>query len=161
MADLIDLDKPCTQERFAELLGISQPAIHAQVAAGTLRKRAPLREWLIVMHKVLADAKAGHSSDLASQRARLAKEQADKVERENAVRAGQLIPAEQLTRALADIAGQAIPLIEALPGQIRMRQPDAPVSFIKVVEDELVKLRNTWAAIEPAKKPARVRASRS
>jgi phage terminase Nu1 subunit (DNA packaging protein) len=105
--------------------------------------------------------KAGHSSDLASQRARLAKEQADKVERENAVRAGQLIPAEQLTRAMADIAGQAIPLIEALPGQIRMRQPDAPVSFIKVVEDELVKLRNTWAAIEPAKKPARVRASRS
>lgn len=86
-------------------------------------------------------------ADLSTQRARLAKEQADKVARENAVRTGQLIPADELTRALSAVAGQAIPILEALPGQIRLQNPTVTTSVLKTVEMEVVKLRNLWADI--------------
>lgn len=142
---------------LARLLNLTPRRIQQLAAEGVIPKDERGKYLLIPAVqqyvKYLQEKVGGGSgvADLSSQRARLAKEQADKIERENAVRNGQLIPADQFVRALADVAGQAIPLIDALPGQIRLRQPDAPVSFIKVVEDELVKLRNTWAEITPGK----------
>ena len=42
----LDLDRPCTQEQFAELVGITQPTVSKLVARGILVPGQTAQHWL-------------------------------------------------------------------------------------------------------------------
>lgn len=142
------LDEVCNQAATAAVCGLTEAAVSHLVADAVFDLTDTLQERIakIVRHRGELAARRGAQPN--SQRDRVLRAQAEKLERENAVREGQLIPAEQLTRALSDVAGQAIPILEALPGRIRMANPDTSVAVLKTVEVEIVKLRNLWADIQ-------------
>ena len=145
---LIDLDATATQAEFARITGIDQAAVSRMVGA-VLTEGASLQTWIQELLRHRGELAAGRSGGLASERERVARAQAERIERENQLKAAQLIPAEQFTSALADVAAQMVPILEGLPGRIRKRAPAATVAMIKVVEDEIIRARNVLAAIEP------------
>lgn len=140
---------------LARLLNLTPRRIQQLAAEGVIPKDERGKYLLIPAVqqyvKYLQEKVGGGSgvADLSSQRARLAKEQADKIERENAVRNGQLIPADQYVRALADVSNQAIPILESMPGELRLRHPSIETAVLKTVEVLVVNIRNTWADITP------------
>ncbi|MCC6202822.1 MAG: hypothetical protein IT494_07435 [Gammaproteobacteria bacterium] len=147
------LNIPATASVFGEITGLDKSAVSHLRARGVLGSGETLHQWLRALIRHRGELAAGRSGGLAAERERVARAQAEKIERENAVRAGLLVPAEQLTAALADVAAQAVPLIEALPGRIRLRAPQTPVAALKVIEHELIGVRNAWAAIQPRELP--------
>ncbi len=42
----VDLDQPCTQQAFAELVGVTQPTVSGLVSKGVLLPGQSAREWL-------------------------------------------------------------------------------------------------------------------
>ncbi|WP_125932016.1 hypothetical protein [Thiosocius teredinicola] len=68
----MNLDQPVTRTAFAELVGISQPAVSKHIAQGTLVDGAPLRAWLLAYcGKLRAEAFGENSGEsLAPPRAK-------------------------------------------------------------------------------------------
>jgi len=144
----VDLDAPVSQAEFARISGLD-PASVSRMHGSVLIEGATLQDWLQATIRHARETAAGRSGGLASERERVARAQAERIERENALKAAQLIPADQFTAALADVAAQMVPILEGLPGRIRKRAPAATVAMIKVVEDEVIRARNLLAALEP------------
>lgn len=151
MPELIDLSECITQQRFGEVVGISQQAVSDLAARGVLVDGATCGVWLRAYCSHIREVAAGRATngdlDLATERARLAKEQADKVAMQNAVTRGELAPAylieEVLSRAGSKVAG----ILDAIPGQVRRMAPELPVVVIDVVAREIAKARNVAAAV--------------
>lgn len=110
--------------------------------------------WLIAYTEHLREIAAGRAAegglDLATERARLAREQADKVAMQNAVTRGELAPVslieEVLTKAAARIAG----IFDAIPGKVRHRVPKLTTDELELIADEIAKARNIVAGMSLA-----------
>lgn len=147
----LDLGQEVTQATFGKVVGISQPAVSDLLRRGVLRENAPLGEWLIDYCGHLREQAAGRQAagdlDLATERARLASEQADKVAMQNAVARKELAPVsiieEVLTKAASRIAG----ILDAIPGLVRRRVPALSADEIDLVAAEVAKARNRVAAM--------------
>lgn len=146
---VIDLDAPSTQISFGELVGISQPAVSNLVYREILRDGAPLREWLLAYTDHLREMAAGRGGEgslvLATERARLAREQADKVAMQNAVTRGELAPAYLLEEVLAKAGARAGRILETIPGLLRRRLPGLTADDIAAVTVVVAKARNIAA----------------
>ncbi|WP_157598306.1 MULTISPECIES: hypothetical protein [unclassified Rhizobacter] len=81
------LQHPMTQEQFGDLVGISQQAVSELLGRAILQAGQPAATWLRAYTKHLREQAAGRGADgeLARERARLAREQADRVAMDNAV----------------------------------------------------------------------------
>ena len=90
----------------------------------------------------------GSVLDLEHERARLAKEQADKIARENAIRDGELAPIEALVFALSDVSAQQVAILEGLPKRIKASMPSLRAREIKILEREIIKARNAISEIQ-------------
>jgi phage terminase Nu1 subunit (DNA packaging protein) len=142
----LDLGQEVTQATFGKVVGISQPAVSDLLRRDVLRENAPLGEWLIDYCGHLREQAAGREASgdlkLATERARLAREQADKVAMQNAVTRGELAPVpiieEVLTKAASRIAG----ILDAIPGLVRRRVPALSADEIDLVAAEISKARN-------------------
>lgn len=148
---VIELDKGVTQAAFGKLVGISQPAVSDLLRRGVLHDKASLGEWIVAYCSHLREQAAGRQAsgdlDLATERARLAREQADKVGMQNAISRGELAPVslieEVLTKAAAKIAG----ILDAIPGLVRRRVPKLSAEEIELIAAEIAKARNRIAAM--------------
>jgi phage terminase Nu1 subunit (DNA packaging protein) len=87
-------------------------------------------------------AAGGTMSDLVAERTRLAKEQADKVAMENAVRRGELTPTVVLEQVLAGAASKMAGIFDGIPGMVRRRMPNLPQEAIAIIQGEITKARN-------------------
>lgn len=148
----VDLELPMTQEAFGALVGVSQQSVSELVARGTLRADAPAGEWLLAYTAQLREQAAGRAANgdlqLAAERARLAREQADKVAMQNALQRREQAPVALLERALARVARQVAGILEALPVQLRRTTHNLTTEDLLTIEREIIKARNTAAAIE-------------
>jgi phage terminase Nu1 subunit (DNA packaging protein) len=145
----VNLDEPILQADFAELVGVSEAAVSTWVSDGVIAKGQTARQWLLAYIKRLRDQAAGRDADspLAIQRARLASEQADRVEMANAVMRKQLAPASLLEEVLANVARQMATKLDALVPQLRTRCPDLDGPPLRLVEEELAALRGLLASV--------------
>jgi phage terminase Nu1 subunit (DNA packaging protein) len=113
-----------------------------------------LHDFRIAYIRHLRETAAGRAAsgdlDLATERARLASEQADRIAMQNAVARGELAPVslieEVLTKAAAKIAG----IFDAIPGMVRRRVPSLGAAEIDLIADEIAKARNSVASISLA-----------
>lgn len=147
----IDLDQKTTQARFAQLVGITQPAVSGLIARGILKVGDTAGNWLLAYCGSLRETAAGRSQsgeselNLNDERARLAAAQADKVEMENQVMRGELAPVATLEAVLVRAGGKIAAQLDAIPGAIKRRVPgltDADVGFVR---REIAKARNAVA----------------
>lgn len=145
----VDLDAPVRQTEFAELVGITQPAVSQLQFEGTLKAGEPLRAWLLAYCHRLREQAAGRATSnglsLADERAALAKAQRERVERENAIARGELRPVGDLELALASSWARGSAILEAVPTAIKRAAPEASPRVLEIVEQEISRARNEIA----------------
>jgi phage terminase Nu1 subunit (DNA packaging protein) len=141
-----------TQAQFAELVGVSQQAISALVNRGILSSGDTGAQWLRVYCENLREQAAGRSSscgglDLVQERARLAKEQADKVAMANSIERRELASVHVLEIVLAKVGRQAVSILEAVPVQLKRNSVSITADDLKFITTEIVKARNVIASM--------------
>lgn len=134
-----------TQKQVADHLDLSERQIRRLVKSGVLpAAKGPgglkLDDCRLAYVRYLrglasgqiepAEAADTHDLDLNTQRARLAREQADRVAMENAERRGELLSAEAVRREIvADLLHPMIHLLETLPDRIELGCGLTPEQF--------------------------------
>jgi len=146
------LQAAVTQKVFGEIVGISQPAVSDLIKRGILTDGDIASNWLVAYCSHLREQAAGRagsdgSLDLVSERARLAKEQADKVAFQNAITRNQLAPVDLLEEVLAKAAARINGVFDAIPGMIKRRVPSLSSEDIDLISGEIARGRNIVAAI--------------
>jgi phage terminase Nu1 subunit (DNA packaging protein) len=142
------LQQPVTQEQFGDLVGVSQQAVSELLGRGILQAGQPAATWLRAYTKHLREQAAGRGADgeLARERARLAREQADRVAMDNAVNRRELAPVSVLELVLAKMAGDVGSLLQGLVPRVR-RRVDLPGEALRILDEEVTKARNRAAAM--------------
>lgn len=150
----IDLSSTFTQEAFGDLIGISQQTVSELHMRGVLEPGGSAGEWLRSYTSHLREMAAGRAAsgdlDLAGERARLAKAQADRVEMQNAVTRGELAPVVLLEEVLTAAASKVAGVLDAIPGMVRRRVPLLTADDIDLIAGEVAKARNTVAGMSLA-----------
>jgi phage terminase Nu1 subunit (DNA packaging protein) len=98
---------------------------------------------------VLVGAASG-DLDLATERARLAREQADKIAMQNAQTRRELAPVVLIEEVLTKAASKTAGILDAIPGMIRRRVPILTADDIGLIAGEVAKARNMVAAMSLA-----------
>ncbi|MPS27572.1 MAG: DNA packaging Nu1 [Alcaligenaceae bacterium] len=149
---MLELNQPLTQEKFASLVGVSQQAISAMQAKGVLLPGASASVWLKAYCDHLREQAAGRQSegkfDLIQERARLAREQADRVAMENAVSRQELAPVVLLSQVLASVGRKVAGILDTIPVQLKRRTTGMTKADLDFVEAEITRARNIAAAVE-------------
>jgi len=142
------LSRPVTQEQFGDLVGVSQPVVSDLLARGILLAGQPAATWLRAYTKHLREQAAGRGADgeLARERARLAREQADRVAMDNAVSRRELAPVSVLELVLAKMAGDVGSLLQGLVPRLR-RRAELTGEALRILDEEITKARNRAAAM--------------
>lgn len=146
-------DRSPTQPEIAAHLDISDRRLRELLAEwGIDHKATTLSDIRIRYIRRLREEAAGRASggeyDLTSERARLAKEQADKVAMANAVTRNELAPRALLVMVLARTAPKVCAILDALPGALKRRVPMLDQSAIHLIESEISKARGEIAAMK-------------
>lgn len=151
---VINLSNTVTQETFGDLVGISQQTASELLTRGVLVQGASIGEWLKSYTSHLREMAAGRAAsgdlDLAGERARLAKEQADRVAMQNAVTRGELAPVVWMEEILCKTASKVAGIFDAIPGMIRRRVPLLTADDIDLIAAEIAKARNMVAGMSLA-----------
>jgi phage terminase Nu1 subunit (DNA packaging protein) len=145
---VIDLQAAMTQAAFGGMVGITQQAVSDLVQRGVLRQGDAAGVWLLAYCEQLRQVAAGRDPDgeLSTERARLARETADKVAMANAVTRREFAPVAALEVVLADVARQVSTRLDALVPHIKRRLPDLPASVLTQISAEIHACRELCAA---------------
>lgn len=145
---MLDLSAQVSQTAFAELVGISQPAVSEMISRGVLVTGGSAHQWLIAYCAHIREIAAGRATngdlDLATERARLASEQANKVAMQNAIMRREYAAVSLLARSVAKTGRQIAVILEAIPVQLK-RRSNIAVEDIEFIATEIVKARNLAA----------------
>ena len=140
IADHLDLSQPTTSQ-WLERLGIDW-------------KTSSLDAIRIAYIRALREQAAGRAAagdlDLATERARLAREQADKVAMQNGVARGELAPVILIEEVLTKAAGRAAAIFDAIPGMVRRRVPRLTTEELDLIAAEIARARNAVASMSLA-----------
>lgn len=142
-----------SQQDIASHLDMSQQAVSALLEhLGVDWKTAQLDEIRVAYIRRLREAAAGRGGEgavgeLAAERARLAREQADKIAMQNAVTRGELAPVALIEEVLTKAASKVAGVLDSIPGMIRRRVPLLTADDIDLIAGEVAKARNTVAAM--------------
>lgn len=143
------------QRTIADHLDLSQQAV-SQIMdeLGINWKSATLKQIRVTYIRRLREQAAGRAAvgdlDLAGERARLAKEQADRVAMQNAVTRGELAPVVLIEQVLAAAAGKVAGVFDAIPSMVRRRVPRLQREELDLIAGEIAKARNLVAAMSLA-----------
>lgn len=144
-----------TQAEIAEHLDISDRRVRELAAEwGVDSRTLPLNEWRQRYLRKLREEAAGRAGtgdlDLVSERARLAKVQADRIEMQNAVTRKELAPTELIEEVLAKAGTRAAKLLDTIPGELKRRAPHLTADDIAAVAGVIAKARNAAARLSLA-----------
>lgn len=145
---MFDLSSQVSQSAFGALVGISQPAVSDLISRGVLVNGGNAGEWLIAYCAHIREVAAGRATigdlDLATERARLASEQADKVAMQNAIMRREYAPVSLLANSVAKTGRQIAVILEAIPVQLK-RRSSISIEDLEYITTDIVKARNLAA----------------
>lgn len=136
-----------TQAEFGELVGITQSAVSEFIRRKVIpcegKGRIPLGPALLAYCAHMRAVASGHVSedgdlDLTAERARKAKEEADKLEMENALRRRQLLDRSDVDAAVAGAFARVRARLLNVPSKVApMVAPDAPAEAEAAIRDAI------------------------
>jgi terminase small subunit / prophage DNA-packing protein len=146
---MTDLDSVMTQAAFGGLVGITQQAVSDLLARQILRSSDTGRTWLVAYCENLRAVAAGRDPDgeLSTERARVARATAEKIEMQNAITRRELLPVAVLEVVLNDVARRVGTRLDALVPQIRRAVPELPVSVLGRIGAEVALCREDCAGV--------------
>lgn len=145
---MIDLDAPILQADFAQLVGISQPAVSDLLTRNILKAGDPARAWLLAYTKQLREQAAGRGADgeLAANRAALTRTNNDMAQIKLKKMRGEFAPVLVIAQVLAHVGNQIASKLEPLPARIKMVCPQLTPEDLKAVENVITEARNLAAS---------------
>jgi phage terminase Nu1 subunit (DNA packaging protein) len=147
---VIDLSSQASQSEFGELIGVSQQAVSDLVSRGVLAVGSSAQAWLWAYCAHMREVAAGRATNgdlnLATERARLAREQADKVAMQNAVMRREYAPVSLLAHSVARTGRQIAVILEAIPVQLK-RRSSISIEDLEFITTDIVKARNLAATM--------------
>lgn len=150
----VDLDAPAKPSALGTLIGVSERKVQEMVERGMLTQYATLGRWLLEycahMREQAAGRLAHNELGLTSERARLAKEQADRLELRNREARRELAPVALIEEVLAKAGSEVAGILESIPGAVRRRDPSLSVQALAWIEEEIARARNRAAAVRLA-----------
>lgn len=146
---VIDVSKPTTQQRFAEIVGISQQAVSDLCRREVLMQGQNAGEWLQRYCSHLREQAAGRAAngdlDLATERAALARAQREKIEMQNDVMRKEFGPIEAMEMGLSDVMARVASKLETIPGKLKIASDQLTAEDLDLVSGVLADVRNDIA----------------
>lgn len=137
-------DSEVATGELADWLGVTERAISDYARKGIITRSAPgkfmLRESVRAVTAHLRDAasaRGGSSAGLTAQRERIAREQADKLEMQNAAARRELLPAKQVADEWASILRLVRSRMLATPSRIQQQLGHLSAHDLDVIDREL------------------------
>jgi phage terminase Nu1 subunit (DNA packaging protein) len=141
-------NKNITQEQFARIARMTQPAVAQLIQKGVLTRGGTLTQWIgeYIEHqrKIAAQHASASGWDLIEERARLAARQSEKLEIEIAAKREELVPIEAVVSALQQRNGALRSKLLALPSRYKSmnqsltpRQVDSLDNLVREILEEL------------------------
>jgi phage terminase Nu1 subunit (DNA packaging protein) len=145
----IDLTSVLSQEAFGELVGISQPAVSDLMKRGVIVEAQTCGVWLLAYTAHLREQAAGRGADgeLANERARLAREQADAQAMKNALSRKHVAPVAVLEEVLAHVGRQIATVLEGIQPKLKRRHPELTPEQLQGIALELARARQLAATV--------------
>ena len=148
---IIDLEKRITQKEFAAIIGISPTNVSSMVSRGSLKKRDSCGVWIKDYCAYMREQAAGRAGsgdlNLATERAKLAREQRLLTELKRLQVEKEVAPITLMTLGIAKVSAQIAATLEGVPGKIKRACDGIPAAALRVVELEISKARNLAADI--------------
>lgn len=144
-----------TQAEIAAHLDISDRRLRELLTEwGLDHKQATQTELRQRYIRKLREEAAGRATtgplDLATERARLASEQADRVAMQNAISRKELGPISLISEVLAKIGSRAGKMLDTIPGAIRRREPGITADTLREISAIVAEARNKVANLSLA-----------
>lgn len=139
------------QVEVAAHLDISDRSVREWEGKLGLPSDYTLTDFRVAYIRRLREEAAGRASagdlDLAGERARLAKEQADKIAMQNAQQRGELAPVAAMEMVIAAVGAKVGRILDTIPGIVRRRVPGIGSDVIEAIAADIAKCRNQAAAM--------------
>lgn len=149
---VFDFSKPNTQRALAGLIGITEMAISDLKRRGIIAEGQTLGEWLQKYCSHIREIAAGRATngelDLATERAKLAKEQHERIAMQNAVTRRELGPIAALEQGLSDCMARVASKLDTIPGKLRLANDSLTADDLDTVAGILAEVRNEIAGLE-------------
>jgi terminase small subunit / prophage DNA-packing protein len=144
----MDLSQPCTQEEFAKLVGISQPAVSDLLTRGLLGRGQSAQTWLHAYTAQLREQAAGRGADgeLAMRRAQESATRNELLQLKLRKARGEYAEVALIEQVLAAIGARMSSLLEPLPARIKMLQPSLSAEDLKQIDAVITDARNIAAS---------------
>jgi phage terminase Nu1 subunit (DNA packaging protein) len=131
-----------TVEQLARLLDVTPRRVQQLVAEGRLRKVAhghyPLLPAIrAYIRHLKQEIPLDSGATLTAERARLAKEQADRLAMQNATARRELAPLSLIEETIAKSAAQTSKKLEGIVPQIKRRVPEMSAVALQIIEEEI------------------------
>ena len=139
------------QNEVGAHLDLSDRSVREWEAKLTLPADYTMADIRVAYIRRLREEAAGRATDgdldLATERARLAKEQADKISMQNAERRGELAPVAAMEMVLASVGAKVGKILDTIPGLVRRRVPGIGSDVVEAITADIAKCRNMAAAM--------------
>lgn len=134
-----DLDQPCTQAQFGELIGVSQPAVSDMIAREVLTPGDSARRWLLAYCAHMREQAAGRGADgeLAFQRSELARVSRERAEIKLALERRQYAPVAVIEQVLATVGRSIVGVLEPLHVNLHRQCPALTPEDLKLIQAEI------------------------
>jgi phage terminase Nu1 subunit (DNA packaging protein) len=138
---MIDLTATVSQERFGELVGVSQQAVSGMLARDVLRPGASVGEWLLAYTSHLREEAAGRGMDgeLAFQRSELARVSRERAEIKLALERRDFAPVALLEQVIAKVGRSIVGVLEPLHVNLHKLCPNLTPEDLKLIQMEVSK----------------------
>ena len=146
----LQLDEVATQAAFGAVVGVTQQAVSELMARGVIQQGQPAAVWLLAYCEHLRQMAAGRDPDgqLAEQRTRLAREQADRVALQNAIQRREYMPAQLLEEVLATVSRQAATQLDSVLPEMLQRFPYLVGEPARFLQEKLAMAREAMASAQ-------------
>lgn len=137
----MDLERTCTQQNFAELVGIGQPAVSGLLANGVIQPGHAAGEWLLHYTAHLREQAAGRGADgeLAFQRSELARVSRERAEIKLALERKDFCAVVLIEQVLATVGRSIAGVLEPLHVNLHKLCPALTPEDLKLIQREVNK----------------------
>lgn len=137
----MNLEAPCTQAAFGELIGVGQPAVSDMVARQVLRPGDTARQWLLAYCAHMREQAAGRGADgeLAFQRSELARVSRERAEIKLAKERGEYAEVALIEQVLATVGRGIVGALEPLHVTLHRQCPALTPEDLKLIQTEVAR----------------------
>lgn len=146
-------DQVQTSEFIAKLFGITTRNVRQLAEKGVLHKiednKYPLVRNIKSYIAYLRNRKEfQQGTPLAEQKLRLTTANAEKIEIQNQIAKGKIVPIELLTTILSEVSGQIAGSLDTIPAKIKRKHPQIDNQLIEAIKFQIVKAMNSISDID-------------